>query len=135
MPAIYLLDTSILSQPIKDKPLLPVLERWSEIGEAAVCTSAICIAEILQGLEERGSQKYWRRYRELLEGRYRVLPFDEAVAGEFGKLSAKLRSLGTPKPMMDLLIASTAKSHGLVLATLNPKDFLGIPDLKVQSWL
>jgi predicted nucleic acid-binding protein len=130
----HLLDTSVLSQPIKDAPLEGVMERWSAIGDGAVGTSAICLAELLQGLELRRSEKYWRRYRELLMHRYPVLPFDAAAAAVFGELVAKLQTLGQPRPALDLLIASTARSHGLIVATLNPKDFSGIPGVAVEDW-
>ena len=107
VPASHLLDTSVLSQPIKDRPLRPVLDRWSALGELAVCTSAICVAEILQGLETRASAKYWRRYRALLEDRYRVLPFDGEVAVTFARLGAQMASRGLPRPALDLMIAAT----------------------------
>lgn len=55
MQTIDLLDTSVWSQPIKDRPLEHVLERWSQVGDEQVCTSAICLAEVLQGLEDRAS--------------------------------------------------------------------------------
>lgn len=133
-PLTHLLDTSVFSQPIKDRPVSGVLERWGDLGEESVCTAAICLAELLQGLEDRGSEKYWRRYRELLRNRYPVLSFDAAVAGTYGRLAAELRRQGRPRPALDLLIAATAKQHGLIVATLNPKDFAGIPGLAVEDW-
>ena len=93
MPLSHLLDTSVLSQPIKDKPLPGVMGRWSTLPEDALCTSAICLAEILQGLRERESSKYWRRYRELLENQYPVLAFDASVADTFSLLAADTRRL------------------------------------------
>jgi predicted nucleic acid-binding protein len=134
VPASHLLDTSVLSQPVKDRPLQPALDRWSALGELAVCTSAICVAEILQGLETRASAKYWRRYRALLEDRYRVLPFDAGVAVTFARLGAQMASRGLPRPALDLMIAATAVHHGLVLATLNTQDFAGIEGLTVEDW-
>ena len=134
MALTHLLDTSVLSQPIKDHPLSVVMDRWSAQGDTSVCTSAICVAVLLQGLEMRQSEKYWRRYRELLENRYAALPFDQTVAAVFGQTSAVLRSSGQPRPVVDLLIASTAKRHGLIVATLNSQDFSGIPGLQVEDW-
>lgn len=134
MNLTHLLDTSVFSQPIRDTPAAGVLERWSEIGEAGVCTSAICLAEVLQGLEHRGSEKYWHRYRSLLAGRYPILPVDERVAAHFGSLSAGLRRAGQPRPALDLLIAATCLRHGLAVATLNARHFVGIPGLKVEDW-
>ena len=104
------------------------------MGDEVVCTSSICLAELLQGLGERASGRYWRRYRELLEHRYRVIAFDEGIAVEFGRVSAQMRRMGKTRPAMDLLIAVTAKRHGLILATLNYNDFQGIPGLLVEDW-
>lgn len=134
MPLSHLLDTSVLSQPIKDKPLPGVLDRWNDLREDALCTSAVCLAEVLQGLRDRESSKYWRRYRELLENQYPVLPFDASVADTFSILAADMHRQGKPRPTLDLMIAATACRHGLVLATLNTRDFIGIPGLVLEEW-
>ena len=78
--------------------------------------------------------KYWRRYRELLADRYVTLEFDAAVAAVYAKLVAELRREGNPKPAFDLLIAATARTHGLIVATLNSLDFSGIPGVGVEDW-
>jgi predicted nucleic acid-binding protein len=134
MALSHLLDTSVLSQPIKDRPVPSVIDHWSSRREESLCTSAICVAEILQGLHDRASAKYWRRYRELLENQYPVLPFDAAAAATFGELAAASRRQGKPRPVLDLMIAATACRHGLIVATLNARDFLGIPGLLVEEW-
>ncbi len=134
MSPTHLLDTSVFSQPIKDRPAEAVLARWEELGDRAVCTSAICLAEMKQGLEVRRSEKYWRRFNHLLADHYPILPFDEDTATTYARLAAELRSVGKPKPTIDLFIAASAKQHGLILATLNAKDFNGIPGLAVENW-
>jgi predicted nucleic acid-binding protein len=134
MPLSHLLDTSVFSQPIKDKPLPEVMYRWSRLGDNAFCTSAICLAETLQGLRQRESTKYWRRYRELLESQYPILSFDASVADTFGILAADMRRHGKSKPVIDLMIAATACRHGLILATLNAHDFVGIPGMEIEDW-
>lgn len=134
MSLSHLLDTSVYSQPVKDYPAPGVLDRWSELGEAVVCTSAVCLAELLQGLEQRRSEKYWRRYKELLMGRYPVLPFDDRAAVHFGHLSAELRLAGQTRPVVDLMVAATCIGHGLTVVTLNVRHFAGIPGLKVEDW-
>lgn len=134
MALTHLLDTSVLSQPIKDRPLMPVLERWHQLGDQATCTSAVCLGELLQGLENRRSEKYWRRYRELVEHRYPALVVDEAVAEHYGRLSADLKRLGSPRPVLDLWIAATAKRYGLIVATLNARDFRDVPGVGVEDW-
>ncbi len=134
MAHTHLLDTSVLTQPIKDRPVETVLSRWDALGDRAVCTSALCLVELKEGLEIRQSRKYWRRFDELLDSRYLILPFDENTAATYARLAAKLRSPGKPKPTVDLLIAAAARQHGLILATLNAKDFVGIPGLAVEDW-
>ncbi len=134
MARTHLLDTSVYSQPIRDRPDKGVLERWSEHKEINLCVSAIVHAEILQGLLDRQSKKFWRRYRELLEGYYPVLAFDAAVAETYGRLAIELKRAGKPKPMADLMIAATARHHGLIVATLNARDFEGIPGVAVEDW-
>lgn len=57
MALSHLLDTSVLSQPIKDHPLPGVLDRWNDLRDDALCTSAVCLAEVLQGLHDRESAK------------------------------------------------------------------------------
>ena len=85
-------------------------------------------------MEQRQSDKYWRRYRELLEGRYAVLSFDSAAAELFGMLAARLRDAGRTNPIVDLLIAATAMHHGLIVATLNIRHFKDIPELQTEDW-
>ena len=52
----------------------------------------------------------------------------------YTKLSAELKRTGKPKPVMDLLIAAIAKQHDLIIATLNVRDFEGIPGIRVEDW-
>lgn len=135
MALTHLLDTSVYSQPIRDLPNDRVMMRWSEHPDSNICISSIVHAEILQGLIDRDSNKYWRRYRELLENQYTILPFDQAVSETYSKLVVKLKHTGKPKPMADLMIAATAIQRGLILATLNTKDFKDIPGLIVEDWV
>jgi len=134
MALSYLLDTSVYSQPIRDTPIEKVMQKWSDRPDNRLCISAIVHAEIIQGLADRNSLKYWRRYRELLENRYVIVPFDADVADTYGRLTAALKKTGKPRPITDLMIAATALRHNLTLATLNIKDFNGIPGLTVENW-
>ena len=134
MALTHLLDTSVYSQPIRDVPLELVMERWSRRPESSLCISAVVHAELLQGLMDRQSKKYWRRYQELLEGRYSILAFDATVAETYSRLVVELKQAGKPRPMADIMIAATARRHGLIIATLNVRDFEGLPGVAVENW-
>ena len=96
IPLSHLLEASIYSQPIKDNPVPGVLGRWASTGDERLCTAAIRLAEVLQGLTERDSAKYWWRYRELLENRYPVLSFDAGTAEKAVVLPRAEGCLGRP---------------------------------------
>jgi len=58
----------------------------------------------------------WLR-RVVAEHSDRILPIDDAVAEEWGRLNVP-----DPIPVIDGLMAATARVHGLTLATRNLKD-------------
>jgi tRNA(fMet)-specific endonuclease VapC len=64
-----------------------------------------------------------------------VLAFDEECAEEFGKLRGPLLRQGIVIPTVDLMIAATARVHGLTLVTHNTADFTRVPDLQLEDWL
>ena len=97
-------------------------------------TSVICEAEVLQGLEAKGSDRLWGRYRSVLKGRMHVLPVDTRVAEHYARLQAASSRKGRTRPAFDLLIAATALVHGLTLATCNMRHFEGIEGLPVEDW-
>ena len=134
MALSHLLDTSVYCQPIKPKPLAPVRERWTALGDDALAISAICESEVLYGLEQKKSARLERLYDGLLKERLRVLPVDSGAARHFASLKAWAKVNGRSPSDFDLLVAATARTHGLKLATLNIRPFQGIPDLTVEDW-
>lgn len=133
MPS-HLLDTSVYCQPIKPKPLLSVERRWRALGDAALAISVIVEAEVLYGLELKRSPRLDSLYDELLRDRLEVLPVDSSVARSFGRMKAACRKRGFAASDFDLLIAATARTSGLILATLNRRHFEGIEGLAVEDW-
>ena len=130
----HLLDTSVFCQPIKPKPLPSVERRWRALGDAALAVSVIGEAEVLYGLELKQSPKLTALYEQLLKSRLQVLAVDTAVAATFSQIKAACRKKGFAASDFDFLIAATAKTHGLILATLNIRHFNGIEGLAVEDW-
>ena len=134
MAVTHLLDTTVYCQPLRKKPLPQVVDRWKSLGDAALCVSVLCEAEVLQGLEAEDSARLWDRYRTLLEGRLPILDITVEVARTYATLAGLLIRSGKPRPVVDLFIAATAKTSGLIVATLNARHFEGIEGLAVEDW-
>ena len=134
MAITYLLDTSVYSQPIKKYPLKSVIEKWERAGDTSLCSSIICELEILQGLEQKGSTKLWNAYKYILNNRLPLLNLDMEIIKLYAKYQSGFRKRGNTRPAFDLLIACTAITHNLILATCNYKDFEDIKNLKIEDW-
>ena len=134
MALSHLLDTSVYRQPIKPKPVESVRVRWTALGDEALAISTICEAEVLYGLELKQSSRLDALYDALLKGRLRTLPVDAGVARHFASIKAWAKVNGRALSDFDLLIAATARTHDLTLATLNLRHFQALPDLTVEDW-
>ncbi len=134
MAHTHLLDTSVYSQLLRPAAPPTVTARWQALGEAALAISAICEAELLYGLKKRGATRQLRDYEFMVKGRYHVLGVDDQVAAIYADLRVACETAGSPVADMDLLIAATAKTHNLTVATLNYSDFARIPGLAVEDW-
>jgi predicted nucleic acid-binding protein len=134
MAVTHLLDTSVYSQPLKRKPVLAALKRWEDLGDARVAASIVSEAEVLFGLAWSGASWLQEKYDAELKSRLPLLIVDRDVATHYATIRAALRRQGMTVENMDLLIAATAKAHGLILATLNVKDFENIDGLTIEDW-
>jgi len=130
----YLLDTSVYSQRLKLNPCRGTIEKWSSLGNSVLAISACCEAELLFGLEKKGSTRLWHEYDHYLKDQLTLLPFGYREAVEYASLRKTLTAKGTPVADMDLQIAATAIGNGLILATLNSRHFQHIPGLKIEDW-
>ena len=130
----YLLDTSVFSQPLRNKPVPASLERWQEAGDNACRVSAVSVAAVEFGLYLENRPVRWEKYRVLLQDRLQVVATDDGVWREFAKRKARQQVLGRLVADLDLLIAASAAHHGLVVATLNGKDFRKMEGIAWEDW-
>ena len=125
----YLIDTNVISEVRKGARCTPsVAAWWSKVNEDDLWLSALVIGEIRRGIElarKRDPQKAtaletW--LQDVVTGfSDRILTVDTRVAEEWGRLNA-LR----PLPVVDALLAATARAKGLTLVTRNGKDLTGV---------
>ena len=131
----FLIDTNIISEVRKGDRCDPAVAAWwSGTAEDDLWLSALVLGEIRQGMElarrrdPRKADTLEAWLGEVIAGfGDRVLPVDTAVAEEWGRMNA-LR----PVPVIDALLAATAKANGLTLVTRNGADVAGL-DLEVLN--
>lgn len=66
--------------------------------------------------------------------RFEILPMDEATAGQYALITAKLRREKQLIGTNDLWIAAAAVAHGLDLVTNNTAHFGRVPGLSVRGY-
>ncbi len=125
----FLIDTNIISEVRKGDRCDPAVAAWwSGVAEDDLWLSALVLGEIRKGVElarRRDPQKAavletW--LSDVVSGfGDRVLHVDAAVAEEWGRMNA-IR----PVPVIDALLAATAKANGLTLVTRNEADVAGL---------
>ena len=121
----FLLDTNVVSELRKGERADANVVRWfAHIGADDLFLSVLVVGEIRRGIErirrnDAATAHSLDRWLVGLVAGYedRILPVDRRVAEEWGRLNVP-----NPIPVVDGLMAATARVHGLVLATRNVKD-------------
>ena len=125
----YLIDTNIIFEIRKGRRCDPNVARWYEKNEdASLYLSVLVIGEIQSGIEKvrtkdtakANALEQWLITVDKAFGE-RILPVDRAVAHEWGRLKVH-RSL----PVVDGLLAATAKIHRMTLVTRNTADIADV---------
>ncbi len=129
----YMLDTNICIYAIKHKPN-SVIERFLSHDPEEMSISAITYAELMHGVEKSMAVERNRIAMSLFLSPITILEFDGRAAEEYGKIRAELEKKGTPIGPMDTLIASHAKSRGLIIVTNNTREFNRVVGLTVEDW-
>jgi predicted nucleic acid-binding protein len=120
----YLIDTNVVSELRKGPRCHPSVARWfADVADDDLFLSVLTIGELRRGidsLQRRDSVSAAalnRWFRTLIESfEDRILAVDRPVAEEWGRLNVP-----NPLPVVDGLLAATAKTHGLSLVTRNTK--------------
>jgi len=122
----YLLDTNVVSEPVKPDPSEVVLARLRErSGEVAL--PSVAWHELIYGatrMEEGRKRRYLLEYlRDVVRPSMPILPYDAAAARWHGRARARLEAGGRPTSFADGQIAGIAGAEGLTVVTANTSDF------------
>ncbi len=125
----FLIDTNVISEVRKGERCDPAVATWwNGVAEDDLWLSPLVLGEIRKGVEL--ARRRDPRKAEAIEAWLadvalgfgdRILPVDTAVAEHWGRINA-IR----PVPVVDALLAATAKANGLTLVTRNAADVAGL---------
>jgi predicted nucleic acid-binding protein len=124
---MYLLDTNVVSELRKRDPDRNLLAWFATVTSADLFLSVLTIGEIRLGVERlrRKDAAQADIIEQWLRGlhagyRDRLIDVDAAVAEEWGRMNVP-----DPLPVIDGLLAASAKVHGWILVTRDIADLTG----------
>ena len=133
----YLLDTNVVSEPLRPEPHPVVLEKL-RLNQDELAISAITWHELwfgCQRLPASARRAAIEQYlREVIARSMPVLPYDEGAAKWHARERARLAALGRIPPFADGQIAAIACQNNLILVTFNTSDYQGFEEIRLEDW-
>ena len=133
----YLLDTNVLSEPVKVNPsrcVMAMLEKYQD----EIVTAAPVWHELRFGcfrLPVSRKREMLETYLEQVVLRNMdILPYDEQAAEWHAEQRSKLSLQGKMPSFADGQIAAITKVNNLILITRNTDDFKMFENLRVLNW-
>ena len=132
---MYLFDTNIVSELIKPRPVMAVVERTLACDPQIMFASELTRYELRYGaFGHPDVEKFWQRIESELLPRFQWLPIDQPVSMLAAQLANAGRQKGQSIDLPDTLIAATARAHNLTVITRNVRDFERMPGLRFENW-
>lgn len=136
---MIVLDTSVLSEPLKPEPDQRVLNWLASVDEPLVVT-AVTIGELLFGARRLPDGQRRRCLLAAIEQALEahggdVLSHDEQAARRYAEMQQRRRAAGRPLSVEDGMIAAICAQHGARLATRNTGDFDGLGIGLIDPWV
>ena len=133
----YLIDTNILSEPLKLKPNENVIAKM-QLHFADMAIASITWHEILYGCYRLPPSKKKDRIeqylKELALPSFPILDYTAEAAEWQARERQRLTSIGKTPAYADGQIAAIASTKNLILVTNNISDFANFNNLKLENW-
>jgi predicted nucleic acid-binding protein len=136
----YLLDTPVVSEYLRKKPMQHVIEWLDAQEENRLFISRLTLAELKKGfhkLQYKAITKSEIKRTEKLaswlqhiESRFenRIVSVDGKVLDQWAMLCGQSEAVGKKLPVIDSLLVATARVHEMVAVTRNVEDFRNCSD-------
>lgn len=133
----FLLDTNVLSEPVRPQPN-PRVVALLHTHSGEIATAAPVWHELLYGVSRLPQSR--RRCLlesylcEVVEATIPIFPYNAEAALWHANARAQLEREGRPTTFVDGQIAAIAAVNGLTLVTANVAHFAVFPGLAVTDW-
>lgn len=130
----FLLDTNVLSEPLRPEPDRGITG-WLARHQAAVATAAPVWHELrfgCQRLPRSARREKLERYLETIQPSLPILPYDAEAANWHAEERARLQRAGRTPSFVDGQIAAVAAVNQLAVVTLNVAHFRDFRGLEVE---
>jgi tRNA(fMet)-specific endonuclease VapC len=133
----YLLDTNVVSEPLRPAPNAKVLARLKrhqdELAIASVVWHELWFG--CQRLPVSAKRTAIERYlNEVVAVSMPIFSYDQAAAEWHAAERARLTALGKTPPFADGQIMAIAHANSLILVTLNPSDYAAFGEVRIENW-
>lgn len=129
---MYLLDTDTIIYSLKGDDA--VRKNLQQHLEAPIKICVITLMELYFGAYRSAKVSANLARVRTIENSFEIITIGKGLAEIFGMLKSGLRKSGTPLDDFDLIIASSALAHNLILVTNNERHFRRIEGLKLTNW-
>jgi tRNA(fMet)-specific endonuclease VapC len=133
----YLLDTNVVSEPLRARPAPAILRRLRR-HEAESAIPSIVWHELRFGCsrlpQSRRRDVIERYLDDVVLASFPILDYGRAAAEWHARQRVRLEEAGKPAPFIDGQIAAIAGVHDLILVTRDNAHFRGFEGLRVQRW-
>lgn len=137
---MIVLDTNVVSEPLKLKPDIEVMRWLSAQAPETLCITTITMAEMLTGVEKMPKGRKRNALGAALNEQVlplfsgRVLSFDRESAMAFSKVIIAANAVGNDIDFPDAAIAAITIAKRFHLATRNVRDFRGTEVDILNPW-
>lgn len=137
MTAKFLLDTSVVSEPLRPQPSAGIMRHLrNHAGEMAI--PAPVWHELRFGCvrlpRSRRRTAIERYLDDVVSASFPILDYDRRAADWHAVERARLVAAGRTPTFVDGQIAAIARVNELMLVTLNDADFREFRGLRIRSW-
>jgi len=134
---MYLLDTNIVSEPLRPTPNAKVMARLKRHqDELAIAT--VVWHELWFGcnrLPASAKRTAIENYlNQVVAVSMLILPYDQRAAEWHAAERARLTNIGKGPPFVDGQIIAIAHTNDLILVTLNLSDYAAFDGVTVEDW-